>query len=93
MHRQPARSAHPLFASPLHAQRETRNQNNFENVYALQELAEPTARRIRELDSMLGGAPSHPPSSATALCFQGLVTQASVHAYTSSVRASAHASV
>ena len=53
-------------------QREAKNQNNYENVYTLRDLEEPSAKGIRELDQMLGerrnprvasGAPS---SSASA---------------------------
>ena len=35
-------------------QRETKNANNFENVYVLEELEEPSARSIRNLDDMMG---------------------------------------
>lgn len=35
-------------------QRETQNQNNFDNVYTLQDLDEPSAQRIRQLDSIKG---------------------------------------
>ena len=35
-------------------QRETENQNNFEHVYTLLDLDEPSARSIRDLDNIMG---------------------------------------
>ncbi len=37
-----------------HMQRETENQNNFSNVYTLLDLDEPSARSIRDLDTIMG---------------------------------------
>ena len=39
-------------------QRATKNANNFENVYVLVELEEPSARSIRDLDNMMGADPA-----------------------------------
>ena len=35
-------------------QRETENQNNFEHVYTLLDLDEPSARSIRDLETIMG---------------------------------------
>ncbi len=35
-------------------QRETENQNNFEHVYTLLDLEEPSARSIRDLEQLIG---------------------------------------
>ena len=35
-------------------QRETENQNNFSNVYTLLDLDEPSAKSIRDLDTIMG---------------------------------------
>lgn len=58
-------------------QRETKNENNYENVYTLQTLEEPSAHSIRALDEMMGerslcyGALAltpHPPDVARCTC-------------------------
>ena len=40
-------------------QRETENQNNFSNVYTLLDLDEPSAKSIRDLDTIMGGHQRH----------------------------------
>ena len=40
-------------------QRETENQNNFSNVYALLDLDEPSAKSIRGLDTIMGELQGH----------------------------------
>lgn len=44
---------------PVHWQRVTGNANNFENVYTLQDLDEPSAQRIRDLEAVRGAAEHH----------------------------------
>lgn len=39
---------------PMLVQRETENQNNFEHVYTLLDLDEPSARSIRDLETIMG---------------------------------------
>ena len=40
-------------------QRETENQNNFSNVYTLLDLDEPSAKSIRDLDTIMGELQGH----------------------------------
>ena len=42
-----------------HMQRETENQNNFSNVYTLLDLDEPSAKSIRDLDTIMGESQRH----------------------------------
>ena len=48
-------------------QRETENQNNFSNVYTLLDLDEPSAKSVRDLDTIMGERQGHCADNSTSM--------------------------